>query len=95
MYAIFKLPKIIRLYNHSEYPPHKITSKLLNRQAKIFTLKIPINGISSPIKLLVPGNAIFAIVNIKKNVEIKVTTINIIIVNELKQKFQEISKDEE
>ena len=66
VWAIFKLPKIILLYNHKEYAPHKITPKALKIQTRLLTLKIPQNSKNSPTKLLVPGNAILAMVNTNK-----------------------------
>ncbi len=60
------LPKTTLLYNHKAYILDKIQPKVPKNAAVILFLKIPNNNKNSPTKLLVPGNAILAIVNAKK-----------------------------
>ena len=64
--AVCKFPKTIRLYNHKEYAPPKTIPVAPKNANVVLNEKIPIRIKNSPIKLLVPGNAIFAKVYNKK-----------------------------
>ena len=71
VWEIFKFPNKILLQSHKEYAPQNITPKQEITLAVPLNLKTPNKRSSSPIKLLVPGKAIFAIVKIKKKEEYK------------------------